>query len=704
MPLPAGVSARTVRLTVPLDALGNAPKVYTGTVKPDRALVWTATGDRLWPTGAQLPAPVDGVVEFDVPRVDQNGWVDRDGTPVENWAYRLVVRAFWETSKRSEARTFQVFIDDPEPVEIELLPSGATEPVVLGDPYVSSFLGRSGAITESVATNLMNGVFAEKSAQDVIEFGRLEDSVLAQRFGIRTIYIPANQMVIALGTPVNTVISGLNPCWRLDAATDEGVSFGVEIPQEWATFDVHVRGVNIGAGAGAVRLVVQHNNAAGEGDDVTVGTSSGAGVIFTAAAQNIRTTAVARTDLTNDYTKAHIFRVFRDADHAGDTLANDWAVTGVELVATSFVTFTPETPEEPEDLTGQAFTEADNANLAGLRVFQQNTPPVDNTDNEDFKFFPGTDYAAATNVTTTWTGGNVWRFLWANRYNYADGTAGTPHNSRPNPLPHPTVFIGTRQCRSAFTTAVLADAATRAQVRHVLGMDAADVEAVWTAAGGVVGDLIDEADFRASPATYCDTEFSHAGSVFMVMVDKVVLPTNTLLDGPNPSLNAGIALDYEVQDGRIAAQTTALLDAIATDVHAESKELFLYTNPLSGSSAPYNGLDDTNLPDILADVDYMGVLLWSGADEGNIPDSWDAQIDLLGGTLTTAEWAKIVPIFELGVSPGTTIEDAEWLRAKLTEVGDDHPSAVWFWRNGAQYGGGIDRLTNQKIETICFGA
>jgi hypothetical protein len=179
MPLPVGVETRTVRLTVPLDTLGNVPKVYAGDVRPDRTVVWAATGDRLWPIGAQLPAVVDGAILFDVPRVDQDGWIDKDGAPITNWSYRLTVRATWDVSKRAEVREFQVFIDTPDPVDIELLPSGATLPV---DPdvasYVISVVGRSGPVTGSQIVEAIRDELGDEFAELIdlnAEYARATD-------------------------------------------------------------------------------------------------------------------------------------------------------------------------------------------------------------------------------------------------------------------------------------------------------------------------------------------------------------------------------------------------------------------------------------------------------------------------------------------------------------------------------------------------
>lgn len=135
MPLPVAVETRTVRLTMPLDALGKPPRSYEGRVNVDRALVWEATGDRLWPAGAPLPNVVDGAILVPVPIVDQDGWVDGQARPVTGWSYRVTVTALWRSGERQTVtRTFQVVEDTPAVIELELLPEGATEPLLLGNP------------------------------------------------------------------------------------------------------------------------------------------------------------------------------------------------------------------------------------------------------------------------------------------------------------------------------------------------------------------------------------------------------------------------------------------------------------------------------------------------------------------------------------------------------------------------------------------
>lgn len=235
-------------------------------------------------------------------------------------------------------------------------------------------------------------------------------------------------------------------------------------------------------------------------------------------------------------------------------------------------------------------------------------------------------------------------------------------------------------------------------------MTSEQVMAPWLAVGGAEGDFITEAEFRNNPATYCTVEFD--GSIawageetYMVMVDRVVLPTPQFTD----TRHKGVVLDYEVGDSRTVDETRTFIQNVAADIHASGRELFFYSNPLTAPTQPHHAVDETNLPDILAACDLVSLMLWSEAPEGNIPDSWDAQLARLGG-VTGADWAKIVITFELGGgvnAPGTTMADADWVHAKLHEPGDEHPNKVMFWRNFAVAG---SPESNEKIWRVCFGS
>lgn len=148
MTLPAGIETRTARIRVPLDTLGQAAKFYSGSIRPNRALIWAATGDLIWAVGAELPDPEDGYIAIEVPVVDQAGFVTPAGDPITGWSYFVTVTGTWPGTSRTTSRTFQVVEASPGVVDVDLLPdSSASPPVVEPDPYVQSFAGHTGTVT-----------------------------------------------------------------------------------------------------------------------------------------------------------------------------------------------------------------------------------------------------------------------------------------------------------------------------------------------------------------------------------------------------------------------------------------------------------------------------------------------------------------------------------------------------------------------------
>lgn len=555
---------------------------------------------------------------------------------------------------------------------------------------------------ESASYQAMNDRFAAKSVQDAVETGYLYSSVLDDKYAVDSIYIGAGEMVLATGSPSNAPSNSHVPVWRLDASTDESASCSTKVPKAWATYDIHVIGHNGGAGAGAVRLrtlLGQYR----DGDDVTADTDVDS-VVFTAAAQNIRQTIAAHTDVPADPTRTVVIRVLRDADDASDTLANDWNLSGVELIATSYVQFEPDLPEPPEDLSGQAFTAADNA-LLDRRVMWGAPPPDDDAPDPNFKYYPGTDYATQNSdnmLTSTWSLGDKWYTVWAPRYNYGD-----VFNSQPNNLPSPRIdHSNGRECRTVYTTRAKAEAALQAIIRHISGNTSGTVQGPWVSAGGVAGDLIPEATLRSSPDTYFTTAWlnttgSKAGTTYQVMVDKVCLPTAKLADGVHPGNTQGVRLDFEVQDNRTEAQTTALITDLTSTLHTAGYDLYFYTTTLNAGIRQYSGLG-SNIGAIFDLVDFMDVFMWADNPDGNFQDSYDAQIALLN-PVTTGDWAKVVVLFQIGSSADTTLADAEWVYDKLHEPGTTHPTFLEFWRSQAQMGGARNRLVNQKVEMATLG-
>jgi hypothetical protein len=339
----------------------------------------------------------------------------------------------------------------------------------------------------------------------------------------------------------------------------------------------------------------------------------------------------------------------------------------------------------------------DQERLDGIRVFQQAFPPIDDEMDASYPYWPCTDAATFQDFSrSSWTGGNIWALVWANRCN-----TGAAWNRKPNPLPAPVERVGRLECRAVFTTHEKANAATRCQVRSLLGMAPEDRMAPWLQIDGTsAADLVAESTFRTQPGAYCRSNVTWMDTTYRVMVDKVLLPAARLDEGVNADNRAGVMLDYEVQDGRRPEITEAVVGQLAHDIHGSGKQLFFFSNPFNAPTQQHTGCTADNLPRILGAVDQMGVFLWSGDPSGSIPTSYATQLDMLG-PLTDADPAKLVVVFELG-DPGTSVADAGWLH-DLLHAGGTHLDKVMFWRNYATQGGSCDTATNQKISIVCFG-
>lgn len=343
------------------------------------------------------------------------------------------------------------------------------------------------------------------------------------------------------------------------------------------------------------------------------------------------------------------------------------------------------------------FTAADTRRrLGGTRVFQQAPPPADDGTDPTYPYWPCTDAVTSQDLgRSRWTGGNTWAFVWANRCN-----AGVAWNRKPNPLPAPREHVGDLECRAVFSTHARANAATRCQVRYLLGMDETACLAPWLGVGGVAGDVVTDADFRDRPGDHCRTSTVWDEQTYRVMVDKVLLPAARLTEGDNAAHRAGVVLDYEVQDSRSPAVTEAFVHALAHDFVGTGKRLFLFTNPFNAPTQQHTGCTAANLPRILADVDHLGVFLWAGSPDGGVAASYATQLEMLG-PLSAPDLEKLVPVFELG-DPGTTLDDARWLHGALNADGP-HPDKVMFWRHYAEQGGPCATSANRKISLVCFG-
>lgn len=340
-------------------------------------------------------------------------------------------------------------------------------------------------------------------------------------------------------------------------------------------------------------------------------------------------------------------------------------------------------------------------------VFVNASPPGnDNVTEDTYPHWPANHYSGASSTLTggtyTQTGHKRIAFVWANRKNYGSAT----FNKKPNPLPMSAIYVNGNECRTTFTTVGLANAATRIQIRQLLGIDYSSILLDHPTLGTPVPFTTWFESTDTERAALFPDVFSHTqGGVttnYAVSTDKVMLLPPMVL-----SKLDGVELDYEVQDLRSESTTDSFTGLIANDIQSVDKEAMLLVNPYNAQGAAWSGITEANLAVFLAEWDWLTMWLHSDNPAGTVEAAYNEQRDMLPATMTDAEWAKIILRFELGLEdgpdPGTTIEDAQFVRDKLTESGNQHPSGVQFHRSQAPAGGACTSLNNQKIELICFG-
>jgi hypothetical protein len=175
---------------------------------------------------------------------------------------------------------------------------------------------------ENPATKMVDNVLSVYSGSDFREIT-----------GSREIFVPANQFLTHTGSGALTGTaagSGGIPGWALDTTTDETLSTVLELPDSWTGFDAAVVWSNASTGAGGVRWDINYESLAIGAAGAAGTTASATGTASTTAFLTVATAVVSGGLVT----PGNLFRmrVNRDADHAGDTLANDASFHGVRLV------------------------------------------------------------------------------------------------------------------------------------------------------------------------------------------------------------------------------------------------------------------------------------------------------------------------------------------------------------------------------------
>lgn len=137
MALPVGVTTCTYHAGPAVSVFGSSAKV-SATIKPVfgggvKRLIHQATGTVLADFTETVPEDDDGIVQFALPHVDQDGFVDPAGNAVTMWSYDVsvkVARTGGAKDSVTYTQTLQPLVGDTE-VDLDLVPSdGTAVPVV----------------------------------------------------------------------------------------------------------------------------------------------------------------------------------------------------------------------------------------------------------------------------------------------------------------------------------------------------------------------------------------------------------------------------------------------------------------------------------------------------------------------------------------------------------------------------------------------
>lgn len=135
MALPVGVTTCTY-VAGPAGSMFGTPAKVSATIKPlfggPSRLIYEPTGWVMPAFGEAVPEDNDGIVQFDLPHVNQAGFVDPAGNTVAMWAYLVTVRVAMTGGSRevvTYTQTLQPLVGEDN-VDLDLVPDdGAATPI-----------------------------------------------------------------------------------------------------------------------------------------------------------------------------------------------------------------------------------------------------------------------------------------------------------------------------------------------------------------------------------------------------------------------------------------------------------------------------------------------------------------------------------------------------------------------------------------------
>lgn len=148
MGFPAGMQLATVAFGIPLTVTGKEVVTHVS-VKPTSRVIWAATGQPLPEFSDSFTAEAGQIGQFQVPFIDQGGFIDSTGAAVTDWAYQIT--ASWSYGNERPitwAKNLKPLLGQTGIIDLDLVPDGPVSiPVTAPSAAVLGFNGRTGFIT-----------------------------------------------------------------------------------------------------------------------------------------------------------------------------------------------------------------------------------------------------------------------------------------------------------------------------------------------------------------------------------------------------------------------------------------------------------------------------------------------------------------------------------------------------------------------------
>lgn len=199
------------------------------------------------------------------------------------------------------------------------------------DDHTQYLLTASAAelIRDTIASALVAGSNITITPSDPLNTITISSSASGS---LDNIWLPAKAFGIALNTPTNALIaSGYGTGWSFPDASQNGIASNIIVPTGWDTVTLDMWWVNMASSSGDVLWRVFLDD---DADGTALGGGSTPGALAAIAAPTTAAVLKKSTIATGfDVTAGRLFNIAidRNGNGAGDTLANDAAIVGVNI-------------------------------------------------------------------------------------------------------------------------------------------------------------------------------------------------------------------------------------------------------------------------------------------------------------------------------------------------------------------------------------